>query len=311
MNDPVSREFLDVDHFREQLRGRDAPAIQIEPGRISIRFRYINLGGVIFSDNRVNRKVIDHSRIEPGWVYFIVNLSPAIFCGTEVNSGHLTVLNSGREYRSILASNWHAIGIMIETSVLAEEGIWLPPHLLSGPEGASIPLPVELAGVFRRLAEAAFDRNEDGPVDKVWLRNALLLAVDRALGIGARARGSAHPRSVINGCELTLRMIRYVESRYGQRITVNEIARELDVSARALHYAARSTIAMSPLDLILAFRLNHARNELWDMRLSEPNVTRAALKQDFGHFGRFSQQYRVLFGELPSQTLQRIRSLSD
>jgi AraC family ethanolamine operon transcriptional activator len=307
----VSREFLDVDHFSEQLRGRDTPAIQIEPGPISIRFRSIDLNGMIFSENRVNRRLIDHSRIEHGWIYFAVNLSPAIFCGTYVDVGHMTVLNSGREYRSIIYSNWHAIEILIESSALTEEGIWLAPHLILDPEEASISLPVELVRIFRRLAEIAFDRHQNGPVDGTWLRAALLRALDKALRIGARGLHGRYPRPEAEGYGLTLRMIRYIESRFGQRIAVNEVASELNVTPRALHYATRSALGMSPLDLILAFRLNHVRNEFWDMRLSEASITQAALMQDFGHLGRFSQQYRVLFGELPSQTLRRIRALAD
>lgn len=312
MERQLSREFRDLDHFREQLCGRDTPAIQIEPGPISIRFRCINLEGVIFSDNRVNRRFIDHSRIESGWTYFVINLTPAIFCGIAVNDGHLTTLHSGREYRTILASNWHAIGIMIQTSVLAEEGIWLAPNRHPRIENASIDLPVELIGIFRRLAEAAFDRNGSGQTDDhARLRSAILRALGKALRIGADVPDIRPPLPTIEGYELTSRMIRFVESRFGRHVRVNEAACELNVTPRALHYAARSTLGMSPFDLILTFRLNHVRNELWDMRLSGVSITHAALAQDFGHLGRFSQQYRALFGELPSQTLQRIRGLVD
>ncbi len=48
-----------------------------------------------------------------------------------------------------------------------------------------------------------------------------------------------------------------------------------------------------------------------DARLSSPSITAAALAQDFGHLGRFSQQYRALLGELPSQTLARIQRLGE
>lgn len=307
----VSREFCDLDHFRKQLHGRDTPAIQIEPGPISIRFRRINLEGMIFSDNRVNRQLIDHSRIESGWTYFIINLAPAIFCGIAVDDGHLTILHSGREYRSVIASHWHAIGIMIETSVLAEEGIRLPPHRLLKTEDASIPLPIELVGIFRSLAETAFDRNIPRPADHARLRSAVLRALDKALRLDAHGRNPLRPSRAIEGYGLTSKMIRYVESRFGQHVGVNEVAGELKVTPRALHYAVRSVLGIGPLELIHTFRLNHVRTEIWHMRLAGGSITRAALMQDFEHLGRFSQQYRALFGELPSQTLQRIRSLVD
>lgn len=123
MSNVIACEFLDIDHFRQQLCGWDTPAIQIEPGQLRIRLHSMDLGGVIFSDIRVNRKVIDHSRAGAGWLKCVVNLSPAIFCGIEVGAGHLTVMAPGREYRSILVESWYSIEIVVELSVLAEEGL--------------------------------------------------------------------------------------------------------------------------------------------------------------------------------------------
>lgn len=306
----ISCEFHDIEHFREQLRGWDTGAVQIEPGQILINFYCIDLDGLLFFDIKVNKKIIDHSRIEPGWINFIINLSPATFCGVEVEPSHMTVLAEGREYRSVLAKDWHSIEIVAPLPLLAREGLWLAPDLLSGPENATIALPAELIHIFHRLTQAAFGDNGDSRVDDVWLRRALLRALDRALRIGTRGQRVDEQRSV-DGYKLTQKMIRYVEGRFGQRITVAEVASELGVTPRALHYAVRSIFGMSPLELILAFRLNHVRGELWDARLSASGVTDAALMQDFGHLGRFSQQYRTLFGELPSQTLHRMRLLGE
>lgn len=305
----ISCEFHDIDHFREQLNGWDTPAIQIEPGLLNIRLRSIDLDGVIFSDIRVNRKVMDHSRAAAGWLKCVVNLSPAIFCGIEIAAGHLTILAPGREYRSVLAHGWHSIEIIVSTSVMTDEGLRLAPHLVSAPENATIPLPIGLLGLFRRLTKWAFSGNGDGSGNDTQLRSALLRALGKAFAIGAHGWPlRRHPRR-IEGHDLTQQMIRYIESRFGQRITVAQIAGELNVTPRALHYAARSALGVGPLDLVKAFRLHQVRSELWAGRYSEPNITAAALAQDFAHLGRFSQQYRSLFGELPSQTLQRVRQL--
>lgn len=311
MKKSISREFLDIDHFRQQLRGWDTPAIQIGPGPIRIRLHSIDLGGLIFSDIRLNRKIIDHSRVQDGWYDFVVNFSPAIFCGRELAAGHLIVLAPGREHRSLLPSDWHSIAIVVSASALADEGIRPAPHLLSDPATASIVLPVELVRTFRKLTNRAFAGQQEEPIETPWLRRALFRALDKALAVGA---GGRHPRNSlqeVEGYGLTLRMIRHIEGGFGKRITVNELAAALNVTPRALHYSTRSTLGMSPLDVILAFRLGHVRCELWDTRHLEANITHAALMQDFGHLGRFSQQYRSLFGELPSQTLQRIRALAD
>lgn len=310
MGEVTSLEFRDIDHFREQLCGWDTPAIQIEPGLLNIRLDRVDLGGLIFIDVRVSRKVMDHSRPRPGWFKCVVNLAPAVFCGVEVNAGHLTVLTPGREYRSILTSGWRSIEIIVSSSALADEGLCLPPQLAADPENAMIDLPVELVGIFRGLADVAFRRDVAVRMKPASLRRALLRALDKAFSIGVYGRRGDGRARAADGYDLARRMIRCIESRFGQHLTVNELAGELDVTPRALHYAARAAIGVSPHDLIQAFRLNQVRSELWTARMSEPNITTAALTQDFTHLGRFSQQYRTLFGELPSQTVQRVRQLA-
>lgn len=306
MDGIFSFDFRDIDHFREQLRGWDTPAVQIEPGQLRIALRSRDLGGLTLSDIRVNRKVIDFSRIDPGWISLVVNLSPAVFCGIAVDRGSLTVLASGREYRSMLASPWHSIEITGPLRVFEAEGVLPNPRLISAPEYATISLPGALTGIFRRLAAMAFGEKY-GRIDDVWLRSALLNALAKAFGTGNSKWHLANGAPRATGYELTRKMIRYVESRLGQRIAVGEVAAELGVTPRALHYAVRSVFGMSPLELILAFRLGQVRSELWKARLNGHGVTPAALAHDFDHLGRFSQQYRILFGELPSETLRRIR----
>ncbi|WP_033074183.1 helix-turn-helix domain-containing protein [Sphingopyxis sp. MWB1] len=302
------REFRDINHFRAHLRGRDTPAVQIEPGAINIRFRSVDLHGMVFSENRVNCSVIDHSRIKAGLTFFVINLSPAIFLGRRMDPGHLIILDSGREYRNILASKWHGIGIAVETQMLAAENVTLPLSRLR-PEDSCIPLPIELVGIFRRLADTAFGGTK--AADTSDLRVSLLRALGKGLTLGTSRRDAHAVSRPVEGYALTMRMIRQVEGCFGQRVSVNEIARHLDVTPRALHYAVRSTLGIRPLDLLLRLRLNHVRNELWQMRRSGASITSAALAQDFVHLGRFSQQYRALFGELPSQTLERTRLIAD
>jgi len=310
MTDLVSREFLDIDHFRECLRGRDTPAIQLEPGKLRIQLHSLNMGDVIFSDTRVNRKAIDHSRITDGWHGFVVNLSHAIFCGREIESGNMTILSSKREYRSILTGDWRSIEIIVSSDLLAHEGLSLPLHLISDPETATYPLPAELVGIFRQLARTAFGGSQERDIESGSLRRALLRALGKALAIADRYTMPASIKSRADGYDLAKRTVRHIESQYGKRITVSDLAQELGVTPRALNYAARSVFDMSPFELVRAFRLNHVRHELWERRFSQTRVTSAALMQDFGHLGRFSQQYKSLFGELPSQTLERIRLLS-
>ena len=60
------------------------------------------------------------------------------------------------------------------------------------------------------------------------------------------------------------------------------------------------------LDLAFRNSMDEARHDLLE-NANETRVTDVALDWGFLHFGWFSQDYRRLFGETPSQTLKRSR----
>jgi AraC family ethanolamine operon transcriptional activator len=80
----------------------------------------------------------------------------------------------------------------------------------------------------------------------------------------------------------------------------------LHASPRTLHEAFREHMGTTPKAYVKVLRLNAARHDL--LRGGpRKRVTDVALDWGFVHFGWFSQDYRRLFGETPSQTRERGR----
>jgi AraC-like DNA-binding protein len=98
----------------------------------------------------------------------------------------------------------------------------------------------------------------------------------------------------------------YIRAHAHEPIEVARLASDLGVSLRALQENFQRYLGLSPRELILACRLEHARARLLadDCELS---VTTVALDSGFCDPGHFSARYRDTFGELPSQTLRRVR----
>jgi AraC family ethanolamine operon transcriptional activator len=83
------------------------------------------------------------------------------------------------------------------------------------------------------------------------------------------------------------------------------LAKNAGVSERTLRSICLEYFGVSPQRYITIHRLNQARQ---DLIASDPRQTKIATiagKLGFWHLGRFSSQYRELFGELPSESLAK------
>ena len=95
-----------------------------------------------------------------------------------------------------------------------------------------------------------------------------------------------------------------VLSRPDTPTNIADICAAVAVSRRTLQYCFQDVLGVSPTAFLRAMRLDGVRR----MLRTSSSVTDAAAHWGFWHFGYFSQDYRELFGELPSQTHRRYRT---
>lgn len=84
-------------------------------------------------------------------------------------------------------------------------------------------------------------------------------------------------------------------------MNVADVCKALNMSRRTLQYHFESTIRINPVAYLRSERLNGVRR----MLKTAASVTDAATYWGFWHFGHFSQEYKKMFGELPSATFKR------
>lgn len=90
--------------------------------------------------------------------------------------------------------------------------------------------------------------------------------------------------------------------------SIVEICAQLGVSERTLQYAFKRDMQLSPIAYLRILRLNKARATLLSVTSVSTTVTQVAMMWGFLHLGKFSQDYRRMFGEPPSETLVRTTS---
>jgi AraC family transcriptional regulator, ethanolamine operon transcriptional activator len=165
-----------------------------------------------------------------------------------------------------------------------------------------------LYGSGKRLVDVAareprrFDegRKERAAV-QVELLETLLATLDTA--------GSCEPTTSERTRQAHSLVVRAAEdhalSRIDEPVQITDLCRAAGVSERALQYAFKEVMGLSPRDYLVRLRLHRVRQALLAASQLTSTVSVEALKWGFWHFGEFSRAYKDCFGELPSETLRR------
>lgn len=94
-------------------------------------------------------------------------------------------------------------------------------------------------------------------------------------------------------------------------LTVSELSRTVGVSERTLLRLFQERFGISPKAYLCKIRLNGVRHNLTISSPGEVKIVDIANAWGFWHMGQFASDYKQLFGELPSATLNKIRSTFD
>jgi AraC-like DNA-binding protein len=96
----------------------------------------------------------------------------------------------------------------------------------------------------------------------------------------------------------------FLRENLDRPVSIAELCLVTGVPKRTLMLGFSDSFGISPLDFHRRLRLNAARRDLAVSLPGETTVTAAALRWGFDHFGRFSVDYRRMFGESPIATLR-------
>jgi AraC-like DNA-binding protein len=101
------------------------------------------------------------------------------------------------------------------------------------------------------------------------------------------------------------RIADYIERHLKQDICSEDLARQAQMSLRSLYGLFERNAHTTPKNYIRQKKLERVNACLRDPGSQVRNVTELAMDYGFLHLGRFSENYRNQFGELPSDTLKR------
>jgi len=96
----------------------------------------------------------------------------------------------------------------------------------------------------------------------------------------------------------------YIQSHAREELRLEDVERASGVSRFKLFEGFRKHFGLSPMAYLKKYRLTAVRQEILEGR-GLRNISVIAMEWGFSHLGRFACEYRKLFDETPSMTLQR------
>jgi AraC family ethanolamine operon transcriptional activator len=303
-----SRELLATSCEELERSGAgDVRYAQLEPGRLRCRVAVVGTARAQLRHESWSTGLLKQSRTPDGCVAFALSVGPEgslRIQGRAVRPGDVVVSFSGDELDCRSAGPAQLVTVTLERTMLEARV-----RTLLGAHFGELRLRGRLRGMrtdaaaLRRLclrlaADAAC--RHDYATGLKELETSLVGALFAETG-GSRDFEPPPPsRALARRAEAWLRQ------NLTEPPTIASLCRALDASERTVHEAFRRHLDTTPKAYLKLLRLNAARHDLLQAEKAR-RVTDVALDWGFLHFGWFSQDYRRLFGETPSQTLRRGR----
>ena len=310
------RWFDDVDELTEMTREWDLEFYQLIPGKFNGRVFQAIFGLCQITYAKFNCK-IKQQGLSPKNLRSIAipaNSDLSLFWrGYHVSGNDLMIFPPSGELESISEEDFEVYILSIPEDYLAEIsqilGLSNWRRLLNGAE--VVTCQKKHINTLRTALEITCQNIVNRPTilnSKVFHQNLrlnfsckVLLALAEAKALPLKKWPSRRARALIGAENL-------IVSNSHKKITVGKLCQELNVSERTLRNAFYDRYGISPKAYLKAYKLNQVRRAL---RLAHPESTKIsdlAGHWGFWHMGQFAKDYKAMFCELPSETLN-LRSL--
>jgi len=260
----------------------------------------VRVGGLIIDQGCYSQTLLVRGGFAPTRITFAFPLSerePGILNGIQLFAHDLVVFPEGAEIDCVLPADTDWCTVQLERDTLLAAKI-------DAESIARFSVVSPRAGQHARLVRL-MRAAADGlvpPQEQHTFNDALLEELYQALD---PQRDQCRRPSFCDRADLLRRFERLADAQYAERHSIAELAQTLGVGRRTLEEAFRDYVGLSPARYVAVLRLNAMRRELLHASADNPRVAELASRYGVVHLGRFANDYRQMFGELPSQTLRR------
>jgi AraC-like DNA-binding protein len=308
-------DIADPALFRPALRGGEGELFVVGRGQFDAELVRIDLDRLWLQRGTETLSRIVHVANDPkrAPIFFLADAQqPAMqHRGIPLSAGEIAVYSLGavNHHRTDAATRFATMSLTPSDLAAASEAIAGCP--LEAPAQTrtvrpAAPLMARLMALHEKAARLA----KEAPDLLVHPETVKALEQDlvRAMVACLTDSQSSRVKSTGGHARIIARFEDFLESRRYEPVYLAEICAAIRVSERTLRACCQEHLGMAPMHYLWLRRMHLAHRGLLCADPAAATVTAIATEYGFWELGRFSIEYRALFGETPSAALQRRRS---
>jgi AraC family ethanolamine operon transcriptional activator len=307
---PKSNTVEDVDAMAATMAdGLKSEYVQLERGPFAARWDVCRLPSMVVQFGREQMAVARRMRTpEDRWAFLVPLAVPgsARWNGCVISGGEVVVCAPRSEGYAFDPGGMHFA--VISVSPMTAAGLANASVSIAPPTDSCVlrPDPSDVSALQHELLglEAAMTATGARDASSPSLR-AHRLANRLLKCLGGRSSPSvpgARGRS-----RIVQRAEEFFRRHVGEPVSIAQLSAIAEVSERSLRNAFYRVYSTSPKRYLRLWQLHQVRRALRAADGPEATVTDVATFHGFYELGRFAGEYKALFGEAPSQTLQKTR----
>lgn len=291
-------EFDDVPSAAEAMPGLDLNYRQLQAGRAKVEIDFHQMAEVTVVRAGIDRRAGGSGQVKEGRTLFLLCThasSAHVYNGLPLTPGSLFIIRGGVAGRQTLQSGFGGIHFLLPDELLRQHQRLEPASKLEACAVVQVSQQERAVLLDMHSECARTDLSQarhmaDRIVSSLCEISVLESVADLPLHTDSRTKLARRVQDLLENCP---------------ELTLGDMCSELMVSERTVRRAFTEYFGMGPCQYQLTLRLNKVREALSDCAYEHGAVSQVATQYGFWHMGRFSTQYRRLFGETPIATLKR------
>ena len=305
---------FDIDELSQFHVNKNRRYIQLQPGQLQARYLEVNLGDIQVFREELTAGALIEAAPDARFLPFgtVLSCTDNIkYCGQTIQKNSIFQATGGFWDLSF-KNDLHYVAAAFNRESLTRNierltGQDIPRDWLISKTSLTDPVALNFyVQGLNKIINVSQQNPEVLQKDKalrVFGDSILLLLLD-AMSIRTTCRKKKSSKSIrLIGVR---KVIDYLHSYSDEVPTIPELCKISNLSERNLQYGFKEYLGVTPIRYLRLQRLNGVRRELLMANPIKDRVVDVALNWGFIELGRFAGEYRQLFQELPSATLNKL-----